>query len=298
MPRRPYPPPHTYPSILLGHVEDQSFNTADDLSLSPEDFSFDFDFDFDADGIKSPVNYANEATGVNTDETNADDDFSLPPEGFSFDFDIDADGIKSHIDDPNEAATTITPRSSTEQATDSPRGSAARPVRRVADPGHAYRINKGVFSDGQKELIQMHSDDSASSVFERMREIDPAMPHTYRQIKGAIENERRKKNRREANGAWAEEELEMIKANLGMKPKELANLLRETSPSFRKNVDQVRDMKNQLSQKIRGRVRKRKIPVVQEPGSQQRGQNTLAIRPERDPGAAMMPRHPISHSAR
>ncbi|KAK3716515.1 hypothetical protein LTR37_006411 [Vermiconidia calcicola] len=229
---------------------------------------------------------------------NKDDGIFPPPEGFDFDFDFDfdVDSIKSPVNDPPEAATTTRSRSLTEQTVHTPQSAAAKPTQRVADADHAYRINKGVFTDGQKDLIQMHSDEPASLVFERMQEFDPAMPHTYRQIKGAVENERRKKKRREANGAWAEEELEMIKANLGMKPKELTNLLREASPSFRKNVDQVRDMKNQLSQKIRGRVRKRKIPVVQEPGNQQDAQSTLAMSPKRDAGAEMMPQYSTSHS--
>lgn len=60
-------------------------------------------------------------------------------------------------------------------------------------PGGAstYFVNRGVFSEEQKSMIQLHCDEPASTVLERLQREDPAMTQTYRQVKGAVENERR-----------------------------------------------------------------------------------------------------------
>ena len=118
---------------------------------------------------------------------------------------------------------------------------------------HQYFLNKGIFSDEQKAIIRASSHETPSSVMERLKEHDPMITHSYRQIKGAVENERRKKNRREPNGRWKKEELAFINQNMNKKPKELVLILKDAVPGCAKNVDQVRDMKNHLAQRARDR---------------------------------------------
>ena len=67
------------------------------------------------------------------------------------------------------------------------------------------------------------------------------------QVEGAIEDERRKQRRREDNNHWTPEGGDVVKHNLNRKPKELLDLLRSTNPGFRKNVDQVRGVKNKCA---------------------------------------------------
>jgi hypothetical protein len=120
--------------------------------------------------------------------------------------------------------------------------------------GRAYFVDRGVFSENQKATIQLHCSEAASSVLDRLREQDPAMTQTYRQVKGAVENERRKQHRREDNGSWTIEERDIVSQNLAMKPKDLTTLLRSTIQGFRKNIDQVRDMKNQMAATKNGKA--------------------------------------------
>ena len=131
------------------------------------------------------------------------------------------------------------------------RHSGVQALQRHKRTNPPYYLNKGIFSDEQKAIIEEFSNEIPSSVMQRLRDHNPSMPFSYRQIKGAVENERRKKNRREANGPWTEEELDIIKQNMETKPKDLLSILRESVPEFRKNVDQVRDMKSQLTQKAK-----------------------------------------------
>ena len=118
-----------------------------------------------------------------------------------------------------------------------------------------YFLNKGIFSEEQKAIIQRFSSEPPSSVMERLKDRDPALPHTYRQVKGAVENERRKKNRRQSNGPWTEEEMEFLRQNLQKAPRELTRALQDGVAGCTKNVDQVRDMKSQLVQKAKSKVR-------------------------------------------
>ena len=118
-----------------------------------------------------------------------------------------------------------------------------------------YFLNRGAFSEEEKLTIQECSEDTPSAVMATLKGLNPAMEHSYRQVKGALENERRKKNRREGNGPWTVEEVEIIKRNLDKMPKELVDLLRNNVFGCTKNIDQVRDIKYQLVQKAKKRGR-------------------------------------------
>ena len=117
-----------------------------------------------------------------------------------------------------------------------------------------YFVDKGMLSAGEKAIVLQYHEEPPSSVMDRLRDHNPNITHAYEQIKGAAENERRKKNRREANGPWTGQELEILRQNMQLPPKELMLLLRRTVQGCLKNVDQVRDMKSQIAQKYKGRA--------------------------------------------
>jgi hypothetical protein len=112
-----------------------------------------------------------------------------------------------------------------------------------------YFSRRGVFSNEQKQIIEQFSAETPSSVLERLRAHDPSMQETYKQVKGGVENERRKKNRRQANGRWTKDELGVLRQNIDLAPRQLETMLRSAMPGSKKNVDQIRDMKEQLRKK-------------------------------------------------
>ena len=89
----------------------------------------------------------------------------------------------------------------------------------------------------------------------RMKNRFPEMRRTYQEVRGAIENERRKRSRKENNGSWTQEELDVIQNNIEQRPKKIHEILRSQVVGFRKNANQVRDKKDQMTQK--GEKRKR-----------------------------------------
>ncbi len=115
----------------------------------------------------------------------------------------------------------------------------------------AYFLASDVFSDGKKQFIRQYCHDKPSTVMERMRERYPNMEQSYKQVKGAVHNERRKQKRRESNGPWSDAEMQVIEQNLDLTPKALVDLLSGSIPGSAKNVDQVRDVRN-LAQKKKG----------------------------------------------
>lgn len=119
----------------------------------------------------------------------------------------------------------------------------------------AHFTNRGLFSHEQKALIGHYCNEPPSVVLERLQQQDPSMTQTRRQVKGAVENERRKQRRREPNGPWTQEEVDVVRQNLDRRPRDVMELLRSSVTGFRKNVDQVRDVKNQLVARAKDRQR-------------------------------------------
>jgi hypothetical protein len=122
-----------------------------------------------------------------------------------------------------------------------------------------YFVSRGIFSDAQKTIIKEFSADTPAPVMERLQSHDPFMKQTHKQVKGVVENERRKRNRRAATGAWTEQEVQVVKQNTHLPPAELVKMLKEIIPGCLKNVDQVREMKAHLRNKTKDKGKTARI---------------------------------------
>lgn len=159
--------------------------------------------------------------------------------------------------DTFDSSTLLPPQEKPEQLVSPRKHAGVQAIEKHRDTAPAYFADKGIFSEEEKTFIHQFCNEKPSSMMERLKERDPAMAYSYRQVKGAVENERRKKNRREQNGPWTRQEMQLMAQHMELPPKELICLLKNNVPGFVKNVDQVRDMKSQIAQKTKGRVRHR-----------------------------------------
>lgn len=184
-------------------------------------------------------------------------DLSQLPEDFEFDADTirvldsmdwdalitDADKLKQPTFEPEQSTTGI--------------GHAgAQSTETQHDTAPGYFANRGKFTEEEKRILQQYSHEPPSELLERLQEQNPSTTHTYAEVKGALENERRKQRRREENGPWTQQEVEMIAKNMTSTPTQVVSLLQNQVQGFAKNVDQVRDMKSQIAQRTKRRGKK------------------------------------------
>lgn len=123
---------------------------------------------------------------------------------------------------------------------------------RTAGTNPSYFSDRGSLSWQEKDIVEQHCDEPPSTVMERLKDHNPNMTHSIKDIRSAIENERRKKRRREDNGPWTEEELDVLRENTDLLPMALVELLGEKVEGCTKNVDQVRDMQAQVMRRLAG----------------------------------------------
>jgi hypothetical protein len=182
-------------------------------------------------------------------DSDAADAFQSPQRDLDSIFNVtDTDGLISH--DANVERSLGTYRHAGVQAPD-----------RHENTNPPYFSRRGVFSNEQKQIIEQFSAETPSSVLERLRAHDPSMQQTYKQVKGGVENERRKTNRRKANGRWTKDELGVLRQNIDFAPRQLETMLRSAIPGSKKNIDQIRDMKTQLRKKTKD---KGEVPAASE----------------------------------
>ena len=277
----PYPPPHIQPGLTtVSGVAPQDLKKPQDLQVgeatsgSPVQPGQDLSKIVDS-GCFVPTG-ADDGVAFDTFLAKLDDDGSMmsrPGNDETSSYTM-KNSISTAVDNLGRARAShdTTYDDGADEITD-PRANGHRIERAPTNPAPCYDSNRlrhrgdyfrpgGVFTLEQKQLVDANRHLSPADMLHMLQQQPGGATQTRVQVKGALQDARRKQARREATGDWTERELRILRDTVNttrdIRPAVLFEVLTACCAGFAKNVEQVRSMKDAIAQKKRYDEAKRK----------------------------------------